>query len=206
MLEIVTGIVLAAAAGLNAYIPLLGLALLSRFTELVQLPEGWSWLENGWVMAVLAVLLLVEMLVDKIPVLDSVNDALHTVVRPASGGLVFAAGSASETAAVTDPAAFASSPDVWPVVLGICIALVPHALKALARPALNLVTAGAGASVASALEDVGAALLTILAVVVPLLALIAAGVGLWLLLRRTRAVFTARRARGAAAAAPRESN
>ena len=40
MFEVLTGAGLAAAAGLNAYIPLLAIGLLSRFTDLVSLPPG----------------------------------------------------------------------------------------------------------------------------------------------------------------------
>ncbi len=186
MLELFTGMTLAASAGLNAYIPLLGLGLLSRFTEVVQLPTGWLWLENGWALGILGVLLLVEVLVDKVPVLDTVNDVLQTVVRPASGGLVFAAGSASDTVAVSDPAAWVSSGQFWQFLVGVLIALVPHILKLVARPALNLVTGGAGAAVASTAEDVGAVILTVLAVLVPVLAVLAAAAIVVVLARRLR--------------------
>lgn len=189
MIEVVTGLVLASAAGLNAYIPLLGLGLLSRFTELVALPDGWAWLENTWVMVILGVLLAIETLVDKVPALDTVNDVLHTVIRPASGGLVFAAGASSETVAVTDPAAFVSSQNWWPFVIGILVALVPHLLKMISRPVLNAVTGGAGAAVASSAEDIGAVTLTVLAVVVPILALLLlVGLVVWLSLRLRRAL------------------
>ncbi|MGB5111985.1 MAG: DUF4126 domain-containing protein [Mycobacterium sp.] len=66
-MELLTGFGLATAAGLNAYIPLLGLDLLSRFTDLASLPPGWAWLENGWVMLIVGVLLAVEIVADKIP-------------------------------------------------------------------------------------------------------------------------------------------
>ncbi|MFV0434536.1 MAG: DUF4126 domain-containing protein [Leucobacter sp.] len=194
MLEIVTGAVLAAAAGLNAYVPLLGLGLLSRFTDIVRLPEGWLWIENDWSLGIIAVLLLIELVVDKFPALDSVNDVLQTVVRPASGGMVFAAGSASDTVAVQDPAAFAASAQFWPFLLGIGIALVPHILKSVARPVINVLTAGAGAAAMSALEDLGALLLTVLAVIVPVLALVLLIVILVLLVRRVRRALAARRA------------
>ncbi|TDP92635.1 uncharacterized protein DUF4126 [Leucobacter luti] len=184
MLELVTGATLAVSAGLNAYIPLLGLGLLSRFTDVVQLPAGWSWLENGWALGILGVLLLIEVFVDKVPALDTVNDVLQTVVRPASGGMVFAAGSASDTFAVPDPASFVTSAQFWPFVLGIAIALVPHLLKTIARPVLNALSAGAGTAVASFFEDVGAVLLTVLAVIVPLVALAGVALILVLLIRR----------------------
>lgn len=69
-MELLTGFGLATAAGLNAYIPLLALGLLSRFTDLVTLPAGWAWLENGGVMAIVAMLLAVEVVADKVPGLD----------------------------------------------------------------------------------------------------------------------------------------
>ena len=197
MLELITGTVLAASAGLNAYIPLLGLGLMARFTSLIDLPGGWSWLANEWSLGIVAVLLVIEMVVDKVPALDSVNDVLQTAIRPAAGGLAFSAGSASETVAVSDPAAFVTSAQVWPFVVGVLVALVPHLLKAIARPALNLVTAGAGAAVMSVLEDIGAVVLTVLAVIVPLLALVTLVVVLVWLVRRLRRAVAERRARRA---------
>jgi peptidoglycan/LPS O-acetylase OafA/YrhL len=199
MLELITGITLAASAGLNAYIPLLGLGLLSRFTDIVQLPSGWAWLENGWSLGVLGVLLVVEVLVDKFPVLDTANDVLQTVVRPASGGMVFAAGSSSETVAVADPAAFVTSAEFWPFVLGVLVALVPHLLKTIARPVLNALTGGAGAAVSSFIEDIGALVLTLLAVVVPVLALVLLIVVVVVLVRRLRRAQLRRREQRAAA-------
>ena len=195
MLEIITGVVLAASAGLNAYIPLLGLGLLSRFTDWLALPSGWSWIENEWCLGILGVLLVFEMLVDKVPALDSINDVLHTLIRPASGGMVFAAGAGSDTVAVSDPAAFIASAEIWPVVLGACIALIPHALKAIARPILNVLTAGAGAAVASVFEDLGAAALTVLAVVAPVIALVVLILVVALLIRRLRRALRDRRER-----------
>ncbi len=47
MLEILTGTGLAASAGLNAYIPMLAMGLLARYTEAINLPSGWQWLSNG---------------------------------------------------------------------------------------------------------------------------------------------------------------
>ena len=172
MLEAITGLTLASAAGLNAYIPLLGLGLLSRFTGLISLPAGWDWLESGWSLSVLGVLLLLEIVVDKVPALDTVNDIAQTVVRPASGGLVFSAGAASSTVAVSDPDAFVNSSSFWPFVIGILIALVPHIFKLVARPLVNIVSAGFGASVMSTIEDITAAVVTVLAILLPVVALV----------------------------------
>jgi len=172
MLEVLTGAGLAAAAGLNAYIPLLVLGMLSAYTPLVQLPAGWAWLENGWVQLILVVLLLIEIVADKIPVVDSVNDVIQTIVRPAAGGIVFGSGAVSETATVTDPAAFFSSNQWVPIVSGIIIALVVHGAKAFTRPVANTATAGVAAPLLSGIEDVSSVALSFAAVIVPLLVVV----------------------------------
>src|SRR5689334_24012328 len=94
VLEALTGTGLAASAGLNAYIPLVIMGMLARYTGVIDLPSGWQWLSNGWVLIILVLLLSVEVVADKVPVVDHVNDVVQTVVRPTSGGIVFGAGAA----------------------------------------------------------------------------------------------------------------
>jgi hypothetical protein len=76
---------LAAATGLNAYLPLLIVGLLARHTTLIALKAPWNALANPLVLVILAVLLAVEMTVNKIPAVDSVNDVIQTLFRPAAG-------------------------------------------------------------------------------------------------------------------------
>ncbi|MBS1690701.1 MAG: DUF4126 domain-containing protein [Actinobacteria bacterium] len=188
-MELLTGFGLATAAGLNAYIPLLALGLLSRFTDLVTLPHTWAWLENGWVMAIVVVLLAVEVIADKVPALDSVNDAIQTFVRPTAGGIVFGSGTAAQTAAVTDPGAFAQSGQWVPVAIGVVTALVVSLTKTAVRPAANVATAGVAAPVLSTVEDVTSISLVFLAILLPMLVLVALIVLAWTgisLLRRRR--------------------
>lgn len=175
MLEILTGTGLAVAAGLNAYIPLLILGLAGRFLDFVELPEAWRWLENPWVLGILGVLLVIEIVADKIPVVDSINDWLQTIVRPAAGGIAFGTGSGSATALVEDPAAFFTSNAWVPVAIGVVLALGTHVTKMAARPALNAVTAGAAAPVVSTAEDIGSVILSFLALLLPILVLVALG-------------------------------
>ena len=47
VLEALTGTGLAASAGLNAYIPLVIMGVLARYTDSIGLPNGWQWLSNG---------------------------------------------------------------------------------------------------------------------------------------------------------------
>ncbi len=173
MLEFLAGIGLATAAGLNAYIPLLALGLAGRFLDFVTLPAGWAWLSNEWVLVVLGVLLIVELVADKIPAVDSVNDWLQTIIRPASGGIVFGTGVGTETNAISDPSAFFESNQWIPVVTGIAIALAVHLAKMAVRPVLNAMTFGAAAPVASTAEDIGSVALTVLAIVAPILVIFA---------------------------------
>jgi LPXTG-motif cell wall-anchored protein len=195
VLEALTGTGLAASAGLNAYIPLMIMGLLSRFTSAVQLPHGWEWLSNGWVLGILTILLAIEVVADKVPLVDHANDIVQTVVRPTAGGIVFGAGSSSHTATVTDPARFFGSHQWIPVAAGVLIALSVHTVKAAARPVVNVSTAGVGAPVASTAEDIGSILLSLVAVLLPILVLL----GLVLLVSTAIWVFRRRRQRKRAA-------
>ncbi len=188
-MELMTGFGLATAAGLNAYIPLLAMGLLGRFSTLITLPHAWSWLENGWVITIVAILLAVEIVADKVPALDSVNDAVQTFVRPTAGGIVFGSGTAAQTAAVTDPGDFARTGQWVPVAIGVLTALVVHLTKTAVRPAANVATAGTAAPVLSTVEDVTSIALVFIAILIPALVLvvmIALGWAAVALLRRRR--------------------
>ncbi|MDA8368578.1 MAG: DUF4126 domain-containing protein [Nocardiopsaceae bacterium] len=182
MLEILTGTGLASAAGLNAYVPLLAVGILARYTDLLPLGPGWQWLEHPVVLVVLGVLLVLEVAADKIPAVDSVNDVVQTFVRPTSGGITFGAGASAITAADIASAADGDG-SWWPIVVGALIALAFHGLKAAARPVLNTVTFGAGGPVVSTAEDIASAVTSLLAIVLPILVLVVlpltAAVGIW---------------------------
>lgn len=197
MIELFTGAGLATSAGLNAYIPLLILGLTGRYADFVQLPAAAHWLSNGWVLGVLGVLLVVEVVADKIPALDSINDVIQTVVRPTSGGISFGAGAASETAAVADPGSFFSDQGWIMVVLGGVLALIVSLAKTITRPIVNAFSGGLGAPVVSTLEDLGSLGLAVAAILVPVLAALAVLIILvigfragmwWTRRRRNRAV------------------
>ena len=160
---LVTGLGLAVAAGLNAYIPLLIAGLLVRF-DVVSFGGSYDRLGSTPALVILTVLLLVEVFADKIPAVDSVNDAIQTFIRPASGALLFAAaasGAGQEWA------------QALALVLGLVTAAGVHATKATVRPVINVSTAGAGAPVVSTIEDGVSAGLSLAALLAPLLALIA---------------------------------
>lgn len=157
-MEILTALGLSIPAGLNAYIPLLAVALAQRFGWL-QLRAPFDVLGEWWMIAILAVLLAVEIVADKIPAVDHVNDAIQTVVRPAAGAIVAVAASGA-----------ASRVDPWLYVLaGVLLAGGVHVLKATSRPVVNATTAGFGAPAVSATEDAGAVAMSAAAIFAPVL-------------------------------------
>lgn len=180
-MELLTSLGLAIPAGLNAYIPLLAVAVAQKAGWL-HLKEPYALIGEWWAIALIAVLLLVEIVADKFPAVDHVNDIVQTFVRPTAGGLLFVAVSAQAV-------------DVHPALLiaaGVIVAGTVHAAKASTRPVVNATTAGFGAPFVSALEDVVAAATTAIALLAPyLVAVAAAGLGvlfwgLWLHRRDSR--------------------
>jgi Domain of unknown function (DUF4126) len=155
---VLTGLGLATAAGLNAYVPLLVVGLLGRLGFL-DLTAPYDSLSSTPALIVLGILLAIEVLADKVAGVDSVNDVIQTVVRPAAGALL-AAG------------AIGIGTDLPPwvgVVAGILAAGSVHAGKAVARPVVNVSTGGVGAPVVSVLEDTTSLVASLLAILAPLL-------------------------------------
>jgi hypothetical protein len=159
--QIISGFGLAGAAGLNAYIPLLIVAVLGR-AEVLKLNAPFDVLTSWWAIGALVVLLIVEVVVDKVPGADHINDVIQTFIRPAAGAILFAA-----NAGIVH--------DVSPVlalIIGLILAFSVHATKAVTRPVVNASTIGLGAPVMSVAEDITAAVTTLLAIYAPVLLVI----------------------------------
>src|SRR5437868_3010437 len=89
---IFAGFGLSAPAGLNAWLTLLIVGLAGRFHLFnLTLKSPFDVLTSTWVLVVLGFLLLIEVFVDKIPAVDSINDIIQTFIRPVAGGILFAA-------------------------------------------------------------------------------------------------------------------
>src|SRR5579859_306008 len=172
---------LSSSAGLNAYLPLLVVALAARFTNLVQLKAPWDALESPWVIGALTVLLIIEFFADKVPAVNHINDVIQTFIRPTAGAILFA----STTQVVTN-----MNP-VVALILGLLVAGTVHVAKsAVLRPAVTATTAGAGTPVVSLMEDFVALLVSLAAVVVPVLVacviILLTALVIWLFWRRAR--------------------
>jgi hypothetical protein len=146
------------ASGINAYLVVLVLGLIGRFTEVAGIPEG---LTRTDVLAVAAVLYLVELVADKIPYFDSLWDAVSTAIRPTVGaviGLLIAQ----------------DAPTLEQAILAACggaAALVSHLVKGGLRLIVNTSPEPASNITVSVGEDVAVAGVTTLAVLNPGLAL-----------------------------------
>jgi uncharacterized protein DUF4126 len=199
MFAAVTGLGLSASAGLNAYIPVLVVGLLARYTDAVALPHQFAWMSSGPGIAIIAVLLAAEVVLDKVAIVDHVNDMIQTAVRPAAGGAVFAATTA---AGQVDSSAFMRDNPWIGWALGIVVALAVHLAKSGVRPVINAGTLGIGTPFVSAAEDAVSLSLSLLAVLLPIVALIILVMCLWALVRLIRAVRVRRRKRDAALSPP----
>ena len=171
---------LSASAGLNAYIPLLVVSLLAKFTDLIALSKPWDALTSWWTIGVLALLVLVEAVADKVPAVAHVNNTLQTFIRPTAGAIVFAASAGSVTEV---------SP-VLSLICGLLVAGTVHTVKSVAvRPLITASTAGMGDPIVSTAEDVVATLISVLSIVLPVLMLIVLVLLIWAfisLIRRLR--------------------
>lgn len=185
-MDLLTGVFtafgLSASAGLNAYIPLLIVGLLGHYTNLINLTSPWDTLASPWIILMLCVLVIIEMLADKVPAVNHINDLIQTFIRPAAGAVAFAASANVVT-------------DVSPVLAlacGLLVAGTVHVAKAGAlRPMVTATTSGVGNVPVSIAEDVVSTVLSILAVVVPilvgtLLIVVAAFIVYWLYRRSNR--------------------
>jgi len=159
--DLLTSLGLSIPAGLNAYIPLMAVALSQRFGWL-ELREPFGVLGEWWMIAIIGVFLVIEIVADKIPAVDQINDIIQSVLRPAAGGIVAVA--ASGSAANVSP---------WLLVLaGVLLAGGVHVVKAVTRPAVNLTTAGSGAPVVSTAEDAGAVAFSAAAIFAPIIVVV----------------------------------
>ncbi len=151
---------LAASAGLNAYIPLLVIGVIAHyFPNAIHLNQPFDLLANPWILILLGVLVIIEMVADKVPAVNHINDVIQTVVRPAAGAVAFAASANVIT-------------DINPVLALACGLLVAgsvHTVKAAAvRPAVTATTGGAGNIPVSIAEDIIAFVSSVLAIMIPI--------------------------------------
>ena len=152
---------LGASSGLNAWIPLLGLGLAQRF-GVVELSGRYEQLGANWALAILGVLFLIDLIGDKIVVIDHVLHAFGLVVAPASGAIVFSA----------QAELLSGSHPVLAALAGIVLGGTMHAGRSALRPVVSAGTGGVGNPVVSLIEDLMAVVMVFLAILVPVISFI----------------------------------
>lgn len=155
------GIALAAAAGLRAFLPLLALSIGAR-AGVVDLHDKVEFLGTDVALFALVLAALLEMTADKIPLLDHALDTVGTFVRPVVGFLA-------------SLAVLADFPEPLAVGLALVLAMLSfgtHIEHAKVRAGSTVTTAGLGNPFISFFEDALAALLSVLAVLAPIVAVI----------------------------------
>ena len=189
-MDVLTGVFsafgLSASAGLNAYIPLLIVGVLAHYTDLIHLTAPWDLLANPWILIMLGILLIIEMIADKVPVVNHINDLIQTIVRPAAGAIAFAA--STNVVHGVNP--------VLAMACGLLVAGSVHVVKSVAvRPVVTATTAGAGNVPVSIAEDLTSTVVSFLSVLLPVaiavIALIVVLLLLWWLSRRRRSTVSA---------------
>jgi len=175
---VLSGTGLAASSGLNAYLPLLILALADRFSGVVELNGRWSSLSSPWIIVGLLIILPVELVGDKIPRIDHVNNKIHSVIRPIIGGICMAA--------------VASQDNGYNVVLAFAVGLVVagavHWFKFKVRPAITRATAGIGNPILSMVEDVAVVLTSLSAALLPFAVVAILPMSAWIVWRSSESL------------------
>jgi hypothetical protein len=166
-------------SGINLYAAVATLGLLGRFAHL-KLPGELDVVTNWWVIGVALFLFVVEFIADKVPVIDSVWDVIHTFIRIPAGAVL----------AATAFGDFDRSVQIIALLVGGSLALSSHGTKAAARALINTSPEPFSNIVVSLAEDVLAVVSILLAVFLPVMIffVIGAGVGLsiWILPRVLR--------------------
>lgn len=151
------------ASGVNAYLTVILLGLLGRFGGFEMVPEAFTRVD---VLAVAAVLYLLEFVTDKIPYVDSLWDAISTAIRPTAGAVIGLL-AAPEAPTLTQAILAAS---------GGLAALISHLVKGGLRLVVNTSPEPVTNIAVSLGEDVAVAGVTTAAVLAPQVAVVVAGV------------------------------
>ena len=185
LLALATGVGLAAASGLRAFLPLLAVGLAGRY-GILHFQPGMEWLASDPALWSLGAATALELIGDKVPVVDHVLDSIGTVVRPVA-------------AWVATYAVFQDWGTPWAQLLAVVMgvgALAVHGAKAHTRLGSTAISLGHANPILSTLEDVVAFALVVASVLLPLLALGFVIFGVMVYARRRR------RARPMAARSP----
>jgi hypothetical protein len=156
--HVVMGMALASAAGWNAFLPLVALAIAHRVNHRVPIAAPYTFLSSVLgLIVLLAALLPIELFIDKAPGPDAKNDRFGVVYRPAAGALLMLA-TRKDTAL----------PGIHAAIIGAALALGTHLLKVRYRRPLAALFGGVMTPVAAAMEDGAVLLIALVGLLAPI--------------------------------------
>ena len=179
----------AVAAGINPWLAALTVVGLSALglVDPGSIPFIDSELQDPVVLVALVIAFLIEQVADKIPGVDHISDLVHLPIKPAAA--------VDLATVIASPGDLSMLGDYLGPLAVAGIALIAHLGKASPRGGSTAATAGLGNPILSVIEDVGVVALIVLAVVLPLLALVAVGLTLYLCVRGISPLTRSRRTR-----------
>lgn len=160
IMSILSALGLSTAAGLNAYIPILTLGLVARYTDLIALSEPYNLITNPILLIVVGILAIIDFVGDKIPAVDHGFHVVSTFIAPVAGAIVFMTGN-SEVGTINP---------VLAAIAGIVVAGGAQGVRTAFRPVSTVTTAGVANPFVSFIEDLTAVFLSFLAIFLPIIA------------------------------------
>lgn len=175
--QVAMGIGLAASAGLRAFLPLLVISIAGK-VGWVPLADRFEWLATWPAVIVFGVAVVIELLADKIPLIDNLLDTLQVWLKPVVGALL-------AVAVLTELEPLPAT--VLGIMAGASSAGIVHIVKAKARLLSSALTAGIGNPILSLIEDAVALIGSILSIIVPFLIVVVVAlaiIGIYVAVRR----------------------
>lgn len=163
LINLLAGIGLAVGSGLNPWIPVLGVCIAAR-TDVIALASGMEWMGSNWAIGAAAALLILDFIGDKVPAIDSAVHVVGLVVHPVVGATVL--GAQANLLSDVNPALG------W--AAGAALGGGVHAARSAIRPVVTATSAGVGNPIVSLIEDIVSFIMTLLAVVIPILGFVLA--------------------------------
>ena len=184
LVALVTPLGLAFASGLNAYLPMLAFALAVRWWHMYSVNPHFAFTTQSWFIAALVILTLIDFVADKIPLIEHLWNAIHTIIRPIAGAIVAIVASSSvlpgmhimaatgSSGSGAAPIAFSAIPVAGAALLVILIvggvlAALSHTSKLTARFVSTITSAGFLNIVLSLVDDVLVLLIILLSLFAP---------------------------------------
>ncbi len=162
LLSVLLGVSLSAAAGFRVFVPFLAISIAYK-AGFVQLADGFAWIGTTPALIAFAVATIIEILAYYIPYIDNLLDMIAVPVAVVAGTVLTAT-------VVTDMSPMLK----WSlaIIAGGGVSATVQTAVGTVRGASTVVTAGLGNNIVTSFENITSTLLSILALISPLISII----------------------------------